>query len=112
MLEHVGTCWNMCLMCLTSDVHRARQMHGNGSMTWPDGRFYKGGFVEDRKSGDGNFTWPDGRQNSGRTDQTDQAVLEWESVGIHGSEQYSTYSYLLDLFFCILGILGILDYFV
>ena len=37
------------------------QMHGMGSMTWPDGRFYKGGFVEDRKSGEGSLTWPDGR---------------------------------------------------
>ena len=36
-------------------------MHGMGSMTWPDGRFYKGGFVEDRKSGEGSLTWPDGR---------------------------------------------------
>ena len=41
---------------------RSRQMHGNGWMTWPDGRFYKGGFSEDRKSGEGTFTWPDGRR--------------------------------------------------
>ena len=53
------------------------KMHGDGTMTWPDGRSYTGGFAEareghpgfillelhlqDRKSGEGSFTWPDGR---------------------------------------------------
>lgn len=56
-----------------TDFHRfARQMHGNGSMTWPDGRFYKGGFVEDRKSGDGTFTWPDGRR------RVEEQIEQWE----------------------------------
>ena len=58
-LSDVSDVSDVCLMCDPFGL----QMHGNGSMTWPDGRFYKGGFVEDRKSGDGTFTWPDGRRN-------------------------------------------------
>lgn len=49
-------------------------MHGTGSMAWPDGRSYKGGFVDDRKSGEGTFTWADGRSYDG----------QWEKGRQHG----------------------------
>lgn len=34
-------------------------MHGQGKLTWPDGRSYKGNFVNDIKEGQGLFIWPD-----------------------------------------------------
>jgi hypothetical protein len=40
-------------------------MHGRGVFTWPDGRKYEGGYLEDKKHGTGTFTWPDGKQYEG-----------------------------------------------
>ena len=36
-------------------------MHGTGKFTWPDGRWYDGDYVEDRKEGHGKFSWPNGK---------------------------------------------------
>ncbi len=40
-------------------------MSGQGEFTWPDGRNYVGGYVDDKKEGYGVFTWPDGREYAG-----------------------------------------------
>ena len=40
-------------------------MSGQGDFTWPDGRYYIGGYIDDKKDGKGIFTWPDGREYSG-----------------------------------------------
>ena len=48
-------------------------MYGKGRYTWPDGRLYEGGFVDDRKEGEGSLTWymiiwicrPDGKKFEG-----------------------------------------------
>ena len=40
-------------------------MHGNGVFTWPDGRQYKGQYVNDHKEGQGTFQWPNGRKYEG-----------------------------------------------
>ena len=36
-------------------------MHGTGIFTWPDGRCYKGDYVNDLKEGYGEFYWPSGK---------------------------------------------------
>ena len=36
-------------------------MWGNGVFNWPDGRKYKGEYVDDKKEGFGTYYWPDGR---------------------------------------------------
>ena len=40
-------------------------MNGNGTLTWPDGRQYQGGYKEDKKDGIGSFLWADGRKYYG-----------------------------------------------
>merc|ERR1712232_998391 len=35
-------------------------------MQWSDGRFYRGGYLEDKKHGHGCFTWPNGRKYDGQ----------------------------------------------
>ena len=35
-------------------------MHGQGVLTWADGKIYEGEFVNDKRSGYGNFKWKDG----------------------------------------------------
>jgi hypothetical protein len=40
-------------------------MHGTGTFSWPDGRVYKGEYVEDKKHGHGVFTWSDGKTYDG-----------------------------------------------
>ena len=40
-------------------------MHGYGTFTWPNGRIFKGNYVEDVKTGYGEFAWPDGREYKG-----------------------------------------------
>ena len=35
-------------------------MHGYGVLTWPDGKFYKGNYQNDKKNGFGEFYWTDG----------------------------------------------------
>merc|ERR550514_2518009 len=42
------------------------RFHGAAVMTWPDGRLYCGQYIEDRKHGEGTFTWQDGRRYSGQ----------------------------------------------
>merc|ERR1719162_1107382 len=42
------------------------KFHGGAAMTWPDGRKYCGQYVEDRKHGDGTFAWQDGRRYQGQ----------------------------------------------
>ena len=37
-------------------------MQGKGVFTWPDGRLYKGDYLDDKKEGHGVFIWPDGRK--------------------------------------------------
>ena len=36
-------------------------MHGEGVLSWKDGKKYEGTFVEDRREGKGKFVWTDGR---------------------------------------------------
>jgi hypothetical protein len=36
-------------------------MTGKGKMTWPDGKIYEGGFLNDKKHGVGKFFYPDGK---------------------------------------------------
>ena len=36
-------------------------MHGNGVLTWPDGRRYQGEYQNDKKHGYGEFYWNDGK---------------------------------------------------
>lgn len=40
--------------------------HGSAVMTWPDGRKYAGQYVDDRKHGEGTFSWQDGRRYQGQ----------------------------------------------
>merc|ERR1712151_631769 len=40
--------------------------HGEGSMRWPDGSTYVGGFSMGKRSGEGMLTWADGRQYRGQ----------------------------------------------
>eukprot|EP00927_Polykrikos_kofoidii_P086527 TRINITY_DN9725_c0_g1_i5.p1 TRINITY_DN9725_c0_g1~~TRINITY_DN9725_c0_g1_i5.p1 ORF type:complete len:493 (+),score=69.07 TRINITY_DN9725_c0_g1_i5:98-1576(+) len=44
----------------------AGKFHGAAVMTWPDGRKYCGQYGEDRKHGDGTFSWQDGRRYQGQ----------------------------------------------
>ncbi len=37
-------------------------MHGQGTLTFTDGRKYIGEFKEDLMDGKGTFEWPDGRK--------------------------------------------------
>lgn len=40
-------------------------MHGEGTYKWPDGRMYKGSYINDKKDGFGVYSYPDKRQYSG-----------------------------------------------
>jgi len=40
--------------------------HGHATMSWPDGRMYCGQYIEDRKHGEGTFSWQDGRRYQGQ----------------------------------------------
>ena len=40
-------------------------MEGYGVFNWPDGRVYKGEYVNDKKEGYGEFEWSDGRKYYG-----------------------------------------------
>jgi hypothetical protein len=40
-------------------------MNGIGVFTWPDGRLYKGNYVDDKKEGWGKFVWQNGRVYEG-----------------------------------------------
>lgn len=42
------------------------KFHGSAVMTWPDGRKYSGQYVDDRKHGEGTFSWQDGRRYQGQ----------------------------------------------
>lgn len=42
------------------------KFHGNAVMIWPDGRKYSGQYVDDRKHGEGTFSWQDGRRYQGQ----------------------------------------------
>lgn len=37
-------------------------MNGLGTLTYPDGRVYRGEFKNDLKDGEGTLTWPDGKK--------------------------------------------------
>ena len=41
-------------------------MHGEGTYKWPDGRMYKGSYINDKKDGFGVYSYPDKRQYSGQ----------------------------------------------
>lgn len=34
-------------------------------ITWPDGRFFEGNFLNNKRHGYGRMTWPDGRSYEG-----------------------------------------------
>lgn len=55
------------------------RFHGSGVMKWPDGRTYAGNYMEDRKHGEGTFSWRDGRRYQG----------EWVSGKRHGRGCYT-----------------------
>ena len=40
-------------------------MHGKGKFIWPDGRYYEGDYIEDKKQGMGRFVWPGGQVYEG-----------------------------------------------
>jgi len=40
-------------------------MNGEGKFSWPDGRRFKGNYLNDAKDGYGEQTWPDGRSYKG-----------------------------------------------
>jgi len=40
-------------------------MHGQGELSWKDGKKYVGSFIEDRREGEGTFYWADGRRYIG-----------------------------------------------
>ena len=40
-------------------------MNGKGVLLWPDGRKYKGEYLNDKKHGLGEFYWKDGRGYKG-----------------------------------------------
>ena len=40
-------------------------MHGEGLYKWPDGRVFRGTYMNDKKHGKGVFTWKDGRKYKG-----------------------------------------------
>jgi hypothetical protein len=40
-------------------------MNGRGTFKWPDGRVYKGDYVNDMKQGEGEMKWADGRKYVG-----------------------------------------------
>jgi hypothetical protein len=44
---------------------RAEMPYGAGTMTWPDGRQYAGGFVGGKMDGVGKMTYPDGKVEDG-----------------------------------------------
>jgi hypothetical protein len=44
---------------------RNRKMHGEGKLTFPDGRIYEGGFANGQIEGEGTYTYPDGRSYVG-----------------------------------------------
>ena len=52
----------------------ANKMHGEGEFRWPDGKKYKGTYIEDKKEGYGVFDWSDGRKYLG----------EWKDGKQHG----------------------------
>jgi len=58
---------------------KAGQFHGLGFMTWPDGRRYAGEYQQDYKHGMGTFTWRDGRCYTG----------EWVRGKKHGCGAYT-----------------------
>lgn len=37
-------------------------MNGEGEFFWPNGKFFKGFYKDDKKEGPGIFTWPDGKE--------------------------------------------------
>ena len=32
-------------------------MEGHGKFTWPDGHFFEGEYIDDKKHGNGRFVW-------------------------------------------------------
>ena len=40
-------------------------MNGYGQYIWPDRRFYKGNYLDDKKHGYGEFRWADGKYYKG-----------------------------------------------
>jgi hypothetical protein len=40
-------------------------MNGVGETTWPDGKSYKGEYLDDKKHGIGIFNWGNGKQYEG-----------------------------------------------
>ena len=53
-------------------------MYGKGLFTWPDGRWYEGDYLDDKKEGFGTFLWPDGRKYEGN----------WKDGKQHGKGVY------------------------
>ena len=49
-------------------------MHGQGTLTWPDGQKYVGAFKDDKKHGQGVITWLNG----------DEYVGEWIDDKVNG----------------------------
>ena len=41
-------------------------MNGEGQFNWPDGRMYKGNYLNNYKNGYGEFFWPDGKIYKGK----------------------------------------------
>ena len=41
-------------------------MHGEGELTYEDGRKYEGAYYNDQKHGHGKYTWPNGKSYDGQ----------------------------------------------
>ena len=44
-----------------------KQVHGEGTFKWPDGREYVGQWQQSRMHGRGVYSWPDGRSYEGQS---------------------------------------------
>ena len=55
-------------------------MHGEGTLTWKDGKKYEGEFLNDQREGHGTFSWTDDRKYVG----------EWKNGMQHGKGIYVT----------------------
>lgn len=47
-------------------LHQKREVNGQGTITFPDGRKYTGAFSNDQINGLGTLTMPDGTQYKGQ----------------------------------------------
>ena len=75
-----GTVINYSSDCkYDGDVIDENKRHGNGKMTWHDGRIYEGEWKDDKANGKGKFSWHDGDIYEG----------EWKDDKANGKGKFS-----------------------